>query len=75
MSAVRRELKVVLQTKDERVAAVPIAVETKVRIAPQWFSTAGASFDPVQAKASFAQTHRRDGAQSADLDRYDQVPD
>lgn len=50
----KAELKVVVQTKDERVAAVPIAVETKVRIAPQWFSTAGASFDPVQAKASFA---------------------
>jgi len=32
----KAELKVVVQTKDEKVAAVPISVETKVGIVPGW---------------------------------------
>ena len=50
----KAELKVVVQTKDEKVAAVPISVETKVQIAPRWFNIFGATYEPVQGKASFA---------------------
>lgn len=50
----KAELKVVVQTKDEKVAAVPISVETKVGIVPGWFNTFGATFEPVQKKASFS---------------------
>lgn len=50
----KAELKVVVQTKDEKVAAVPISVETKVGITPGWFNTFGATLEPVQKKASFS---------------------
>ncbi|HTN76352.1 MAG TPA: hypothetical protein VL096_13935 [Pirellulaceae bacterium] len=50
----KAELKVVVQTKDEKVAAVPISVETKVKIVPNWFNTFGATYEPIQGKASFS---------------------
>lgn len=50
----KAELKVVVQTKDEKVAAVPISVETKVGLAPGWFNTFGATYEPIQKKASFS---------------------
>ena len=36
------------------VAAVPISVETKVAIVPGWFNTFGATYEPIQKKASFS---------------------
>jgi hypothetical protein len=50
----KAELKVVVQTKDEKVAAVPISVETKVKVAPNWFNTFGATFEPLHRNASFS---------------------
>ena len=50
----RRELKVVVQTKDEKVAAVPIAVETKVELAKNWFGTFGTTYEPVKKNVGFS---------------------
>jgi hypothetical protein len=48
------ELKVVVQTKNEKVAAVPISVETQVDIVPHWFGKVGASYEPMQKKVGFS---------------------
>lgn len=50
----KAEVKVVVQTKDERVAAVPITVETKVKLVPQWFGTFGATYEPVEKNVSYS---------------------
>lgn len=50
----KAELKVVVQTKDEKVAAIPIAVETKIRLTSGWFNTFGATYEPVKKKAAFS---------------------
>jgi hypothetical protein len=48
------QLKVVVQTKNEKVAAVPISVETQVKVTPQWFGKFGASYEPVQQHVGFS---------------------
>ena len=48
------QLKVVVQTKDEKVAAIPIAVETKVELVPQWFGTFGATYEPMKKDVGFS---------------------
>lgn len=50
----KAELKVTVQTKDEKVAAIPIAVETKVGVAPGWFQNFAGSYDPINGKAVFS---------------------
>jgi hypothetical protein len=47
----KAELKVTVQTKDEKVAAIPISVETKVGVAPGWFQNFAGTYDPVNGKA------------------------
>ena len=48
------ELKIVVQTKNEKVAAVPISVETQVKITPQFFGKFGASYEPIQQHVGFS---------------------
>jgi hypothetical protein len=48
------QLKVVVQTKNEKVAAVPISVETQVKVTPQWFGKFGASYEPIQKNVGFS---------------------
>jgi hypothetical protein len=48
------ELKVVVQTKNEKVAAVPISVETQVQVTPQWFGKFGASYEPLKQNIGFS---------------------
>jgi hypothetical protein len=48
------ELKVVVQTKNEKVAAVPISVETQVKVTPQFFGKFGASYEPIQQHVGFS---------------------
>lgn len=48
------QVKVVVQTKDEKVAAVPITVETKVELAKDWFGTFGTTFEPVKKDVGFS---------------------
>jgi hypothetical protein len=48
------ELKVVVQTKDQKVAAVPISVETQVKVTPQFFGKFGASYEPMQQHLGFS---------------------
>lgn len=50
----KAEVKVTVQTKDEKVAALPISVETKVRITPGWFNNFGATYEPFGQKATFS---------------------
>jgi hypothetical protein len=48
------QLKVVVQTKHEKVAAVPVAVETKIELANNWFGTFGATYEPVKKDVGFS---------------------
>ena len=50
----KTDLKVVVQTKDEKVAAVPISIETKVALVPKWFGTFGATYEPVKKDVSYS---------------------
>lgn len=48
------ELKIVVQTKDETVSAIPVSVEAKVGVAPGWFSTVGGTYELKEKKANFS---------------------
>lgn len=48
------QLKVVVQTKDEKVAAVPITVQTKINVTKGWMSTVGATYDPLSKGTQFS---------------------
>lgn len=48
------QIKVVVQKKDDKVAAVPIAVETKVDLTKNWFGSFGATYEPVKKDVGFS---------------------
>lgn len=50
----KAEVKLTVQTKDEKVVAMPIAVETKIGLAPGWFQSFAGSYDPKNEKAIFS---------------------